>query len=360
VDRPAHRRNALAAALGLLILFALWTAAVRLSVAEGSRWTAWAPAEFGQWPPQFETVGRWSDTRLSIYVSFALEGGGDDSTGGGSLGHPTVGSHGDYSDSGFINGTRFETGVTAGRVFAISAYVLAPIDVAPHNQFALAIYRDEYGSPGALLAATEAGTLSAPGWNTLPIEATLQPGTAYWLMYTTNGSNAYVNNLTYTPVTSGALDYLVRRPRSDWPTAFAFAGVWLGNLLPATLAMLGLLAFLARTSPRGSTALLAAFLAGLAITYVLKTTLLPGYDGYPSGHVLRATFVAVALAEVARGLAARFAGALLVTLVAFGVIHQGGHNFEEVLGSILLASALLLAARAIAPPPPATPVPDPA
>jgi hypothetical protein len=78
----------------------------------------------------------------------------------------------------------------------MSVYV-GPVDASPNNQYQGAIYTDNAGRPGTLVATSTAGTLVANSWNTLAINATLQANTSYWLMYNTNGRNDTVNNMRY-------------------------------------------------------------------------------------------------------------------------------------------------------------------
>ncbi len=339
-----HRGSAFVA-LTLAVILVVWTASVRLAVAEGGRWTVWMPAPFGTWPATFEVEGGWSDAHLSLFASFALEGGG----GGDApiLGQASAGSGRDLNDSHYLNGTRFVSGATAGRVHAISAYVVEPIDSAPNNRFALGIYDDAQGSPGVLVAFSEAGTLVGSGWHTVPIEAELEPHTPYWLFYTTNGTNSAVNNVALTPVVADPIDHFARHWRPAWLERAAGVSVLLGDMFTAGVLFLGLLSLRLREGRSRSIALLLAFGLGLGVVLVLKAALLPGYESYPSGHVFRATFVAVAAFEAFRGTRARAAAVLVVPLVGFSAIHLNGHNFDEVVGGLLLAATLVASVHAL-------------
>ncbi|GAA0657960.1 hypothetical protein GCM10010193_05790 [Kitasatospora atroaurantiaca] len=113
------------------------------------------------------------------------------------LGNNVVGTATDSGDSNYLNASRYVTGSAGGAVSSISVYVGA-VGAAPNNQYQVAVYADSSGKPGALLASSASGTLTANAWNTLPVTATLGPNTPYWLAYNTNGSNATVNNLKYT------------------------------------------------------------------------------------------------------------------------------------------------------------------
>ncbi|WP_345707584.1 Ig-like domain-containing protein [Kitasatospora paranensis] len=113
------------------------------------------------------------------------------------LGTTTVGTATDAGDSNYINTSRYVTGSTGGTVTGISVYVAA-VGAAPNNQYQVAVYADASGKPGALVASSSSGTLTANAWNTLPLTATLSANTAYWLAYNSNGTSAAVNNLKYT------------------------------------------------------------------------------------------------------------------------------------------------------------------
>ncbi|MGV9267162.1 Ig-like domain-containing protein [Kitasatospora sp. NPDC003701] len=114
------------------------------------------------------------------------------------LGSTAVGPSTDSGDSNYLNASRYVTGAAGGTVSSISVHVDA-VDAAPNNQFQAAIYRDNGGSPGALLASSAAATLTAGSWNTVPLTATLTANTAYWLAYNSNGGSSAVNNLHYSP-----------------------------------------------------------------------------------------------------------------------------------------------------------------
>jgi hypothetical protein len=118
------------------------------------------------------------------------------------LGYNTVGSKVDTGDSNYMNGSRFTTKTTSGTVSSMSVYV-SSIASAPNNSYQLAIYSDESGVPGSLIASSATGKLTANSWNTLPITAALSPNTSYWLMYNTNGITVKNNNMKYS---SGGID----------------------------------------------------------------------------------------------------------------------------------------------------------
>jgi len=85
----------------------------------------------------------------------------------------------------------------------------------------MAIYTDNGGRPGTLIANTTTGTLVANAWNTLPITATLQPNTSYWLMYNTNGRTSTVNNMHYNDGSLGQGGYSAANVNfGTWPATF--------------------------------------------------------------------------------------------------------------------------------------------
>ena len=55
----------------------------------------------------------------------------------------------------------------------------------------------------------------------LPVSATLQANTAYWLVYNTNGTRATLNNLVYSPVSGMVGAYAnTAQPFGSWPASF--------------------------------------------------------------------------------------------------------------------------------------------
>lgn len=142
------------------------------------------------------------------------------SGGGTTLGAMTIGSIEDSDDPNDMTGSRFTTGDTGGAVTAMSAYV-GSVDVAPYNKYQLAIYTDNNGAPGSLVATSDAGTLTAHAWNSLPLTAALAPNTAYWLMYNSNGSNASLDNMYYNNMAAPQGSYNPgRQTFGVWPRSF--------------------------------------------------------------------------------------------------------------------------------------------
>src|SRR5262249_2504019 len=102
----------------------------------------------------------------------------------------------DEGDAGYINGSRFTTGASAGTVTSMSVHV-GNVSAAPNNQYELAIYSDDNGRPGSLVARSPRRTLAPNACNTLPVHATLRPNSAHRLMNSTNREDRRANHLNY-------------------------------------------------------------------------------------------------------------------------------------------------------------------
>ncbi|MBB4736689.1 glucose/arabinose dehydrogenase [Actinoplanes octamycinicus] len=137
------------------------------------------------------------------------------------FGYDQVGAALDSGDANYRNGSRFVTGATAFPVSQISVYAKS-VQAAPANQYQVAIYADANGSPGALVASSTSGTLTANAWNSRPITATLAPNTAYWLVYNTNGDN----NLSYDTGAANQGAWSAPTTFGTWPATFGTASRW--------------------------------------------------------------------------------------------------------------------------------------
>jgi len=139
------------------------------------------------------------------------------------LGSTAVGASIDTGDSHFMNGSKVTT-TAAGHLSSMSVYVGAIDSMAANRQYQLAIYTDNAGRPGTLVAASAAGTLAANAWNTLPVSASVQGSTSYWLMFNTNGRTGAVNNMRYNSGAAGQGGYSTGSvPYGTWPAAFPAA-----------------------------------------------------------------------------------------------------------------------------------------
>jgi hypothetical protein len=146
-------------------------------------------------------------------------------TAAGTLGLTTIGSLGDSSDSNVLNGSKVRTSA-AGRIVSMSVYVGNVDALVANRRYQLAIYTNNGGRPGTLVATSATGTLVANAWNTLGVSASLQPSTSYWLVFNTNGRSTSVNNMRYNSGTAGQGAYSSRAvPFGTWPTTFPAATI---------------------------------------------------------------------------------------------------------------------------------------
>jgi hypothetical protein len=139
------------------------------------------------------------------------------------LGNTGAGTTLDSGSSNALNGSKITVGATGVSLASLSVRV-GNVDTSPNNQYQLAVYTDKSGVPGTLVAQSASGTLAANNWNTLPINATLQPNTSYWLMYNTNGRTSTVNNMYYNNGTAGQGAYASGSVAfGTWPATFPAA-----------------------------------------------------------------------------------------------------------------------------------------
>jgi Bacterial Ig-like domain len=136
------------------------------------------------------------------------------------LGSTTIGSSIDSGDSNALNGSRVKTSA-AGRIASMSAYVGNIDALAAKRLYQVAIYTDNAGRPGTLVAVSATGTLVANAWNTLGVSASLLPSTNYWLMFNTNGRTSLVNNMRFRTGNAGQGAYSRATVSfGTWPATF--------------------------------------------------------------------------------------------------------------------------------------------
>lgn len=155
-------------------------------------------------------------TAVSCNAIFNLQ-----STTSATLGLTQIGNILDSDDSNYLTGSKVRTS-NGGSTTKMSVYV-GSIDVATNRrQYQFAIYSDNAGRPGILIAKTaNSGTLNANAWSTLNITAVLQPNTNYWLMYNTNGGTAAVNNMYFNSSNSGQGAFSTSKVTFGiWPSTF--------------------------------------------------------------------------------------------------------------------------------------------
>jgi hypothetical protein len=141
------------------------------------------------------------------------------------FGKTTAGNQTDTADSNSVIAGRFQSGTLGGTALSISVHAGAIVSAAPNNLFQAALYSDNAGKPGTLIASSSSATLIASSWNTVAISATISPSTWYWIAYNTNGTSASANNLT---LSSGSIanqtQWISTEPFGTWPTTYGPVG----------------------------------------------------------------------------------------------------------------------------------------
>jgi len=110
-----------------------------------------------------------------------------------------------------------------GTVISMSVFIASPVSPSPNNQFQVAIYNDNNGTPGALIASSVSQTIVPDAWNAVPISAPVAANTYYWLAYNTNGLAANANNLRY-DVGGVTSTWIASEPFGIWPTTYGPVG----------------------------------------------------------------------------------------------------------------------------------------
>jgi hypothetical protein len=349
--RPRLYRGGLWPALAGLVLFVVWTVAVRACLAQGRAQAAWTAQAFGSWPSSFGILEGSGHEQFSLYATYdaaATTAGAGAAE--GMLGNTAIGSVTDTGDANHMNGSRFVTGPAAGSVSSIAVHVAGPVDIAPHDQFQVAIYTDAHDAPYKLVASSATGTLTAPAWNTVPIRALLKPHTAYWLMYNTNGTSDAVNGMSYTALERDPIDRLLQAPHARWLDRFSDVLGTLGGTAVTAAVALGMAVWLGRKRPLLAALLLAAFALGLLLEVALKRWLFyPVSGSYPSGHALRAVLLAAVVVYLVPRRAVQVGVLGLALLIGLSRVHAGEHYWYEAVGGALagwtLAAALVAASQ---------------
>ncbi|MFJ1706160.1 Ig-like domain-containing protein [Kitasatospora sp. NPDC088346] len=136
------------------------------------------------------------------------------------IGNTAVGTLIDDTDSNHMNGSKVTTGATPVPLISLNVHV-GSVSAAPNNQYQLAVYTDNAGSPGTLVVSTPSGALTPNAWNSIPVSVTLAANTTYWLVYNSNGSTSSVNNMNYSGGTAGQGAYSSGGvPFGTWPSDF--------------------------------------------------------------------------------------------------------------------------------------------
>jgi hypothetical protein len=121
--------------------------------------------------------------------------------------------------SNSVSATRYQMIGQNGTVTSMSVFIASPVSASPNNQFQVAIYADNNGTPGALIASSVSQTIVPDAWNTVPINVPVTANTYYWFAYNTNGLAANTNNLRYDA--GGATStWITSEPFGTWPTTY--------------------------------------------------------------------------------------------------------------------------------------------
>jgi len=137
-------------------------------------------------------------------------------TDGPLFGNANMGTSVDDGDANYMSGSRFVTPATVRPLAGMAVYLRS----VSQNQFQMAIYTDNNGSPGSLVAHTGSGTTVANSWNKLAITATLSPNTAYWLVYNTNDGAA---NMSFDAGAANQGAFSNPTGFGTWPATFGSA-----------------------------------------------------------------------------------------------------------------------------------------
>ena len=135
------------------------------------------------------------------------------------FGYPFQGALVGSTMSNSAGATRYQMAGQSGTVVSMSVFIASPVSASPNNQFQVAIYADNNGTPGALIASSASQTIVPDAWDTVPISAPVAANAYYWLVYNTNGLAANTNNVRYD--SGGAsFAYITPEPFGTWPTTF--------------------------------------------------------------------------------------------------------------------------------------------
>jgi hypothetical protein len=137
------------------------------------------------------------------------------------LGYQQIGAQLDSSNMNWMNGSRYVTGASPMTISMVAVYMRS-VQAAPNNQFQVALYSDNNGQPGTLIASSASGTLTANSWNHRPLSATLAPNTAYWFVYNTNGDN----NISFDSGGGTSGWSMNSTPFGTWPPSFGSFVPW--------------------------------------------------------------------------------------------------------------------------------------
>ncbi len=121
--------------------------------------------------------------------------------------------------SNTITAARYQMASQNGTVTSISVFIASPVTTSPNNQFQVAIYADNGGTPGTLIASSVPQTIVPDAWNTVSISVPVTANAFYWLAYNTNGLAANANNLRY-DVGGATSAWITPEPFGTWPSTY--------------------------------------------------------------------------------------------------------------------------------------------
>jgi hypothetical protein len=139
------------------------------------------------------------------------------------FGYATQGASIGATMSNTASATRYQMAPQNGTVTSMSVFVASPISASPNNQFQVAIYADNNGTPGVLIAQSASQTLVPDSWNTIPISAPVTANAYYWFAYNTNGLTGNANNLRL-DTTGGSSRWINSQPFGTWPATYGPIG----------------------------------------------------------------------------------------------------------------------------------------
>jgi len=139
------------------------------------------------------------------------------------FGHAVQGAGVGSTMSNTAAASRYQMTAQNATVISMSVFVASPISAFPNNQFQVAIYADNNGTPGALIAQSASQTLVADSWNTIPISAPVTANAFYWFAYNTNGLASNANNLRLDN-TGGSSTWINSQLFGTWPATYGPVG----------------------------------------------------------------------------------------------------------------------------------------
>ena len=125
--------------------------------------------------------------------------------------------------SNSVTATRYQMPAQSSAITSVSVFVASPVSASPNNQFQVAIYADNNGAPGALIASSASQAIVPDAWSVVPINASVTANSFYWLAYNTNGLAGNANNLR---LDSGGTtsEWITSEPFGTWPATYGPVG----------------------------------------------------------------------------------------------------------------------------------------